>query len=99
MYQIIERHLIKKHRKNLQGARLLKNYQRIKDELTTNPFSAGHHFEVLENRAPRPSLYSKRISQKNRVVYSVDKQKQTIVVYSAWGHYASGNQSLIHHRM
>ncbi|MGM9891586.1 hypothetical protein [Limosilactobacillus sp.] len=99
MYRVIERHLVAKHLKNLRAAHLLKTYQKIRAELATNPFSTTHHFELLEKRRPRPNLYSKRISQSNRVVYSVDQKRAVIVVYSAWGHYASGNQSLIHHRL
>lgn len=99
MYKVRERHLIGKHLRNLRAAHLVKTYQKIKEELATNPFSPTHHFEVLEKRNPRPNLYSKRISQRHRVVYSVDRTQAEVMVYSAWGHYASGNQSLIHHQM
>lgn len=99
MYEVVERHLIAKHRKNLRAAHLLKTYSKIKAELAINPFRPTHHFEVLEKRQPRPSLYSKRISQSNRVVYSVDKPGKMVTIYGAWGHYASGNQSLIHHKL
>ncbi len=99
MYEVKERHLIQKHKKNLQAARLIKTYQKIKDELITTPLKRTHHFEILEKRAPRPNLYSKRISRSNRVVYSVDKKNDVVTIYSAWGHYESGNQSLIHHRL
>lgn len=99
MFQVKERHLVQKHVKNLKRAGLGKNYQRIVNELTNNPLSRTHHFEILENRRPRPNLYSKRITQTHRVVYSVDLTTQNVVIYSAWGHYASGNQSLIHHQL
>ncbi len=99
MYQIKERHLIRKHKKNLQAAHLIKTYEKIKDELLTMPLSRTHHFELLEKRVPHPNLYSKRISRSNRVVYSVDKENKMVTIYSAWGHYESGNQSLIHHRL
>lgn len=58
-----------------------------------------HHFEILEKRNPKPNLYSKRISQNNRIVYSVDQVEKVVTVFSAWGHYASGNQALIHHKL
>lgn len=99
MYKIMERHLIKKQQSNLKAAHLALSYRRIIDELRTDPFRPTHHFEILEKRKPRPSLYSKRLSRSNRIVYTVDPQKQVITIFSAWGHYASGNQSLIHHRL
>lgn len=99
MYKIMERHLIKKQQSNLKAAHLALSYRRIIDELRTDPFRPTHHFEILEKRKPRPSLYSKRLSRSNRIVYTVDPPKQVITIFSAWGHYASGNQSLIHHRL
>lgn len=99
MYTVTERHLIHKHRRNLQASHLIKTYLKIKTELAQDPLKKTHHFEILEKRSPKPNLYSKRISQSNRVVYSVDKKQQSVVIYSAWGHYTSGNQSLIHHKL
>lgn len=97
MYRVIELHLIKKHKKNLRSAGLLKTYEKILSELETDPFSKTHKFELLENRKPHPSLYAKKISKKDRLVYSVDLQNRDVTIFSAWGHYESGNQSLIHH--
>lgn len=99
MFEVKERHLIRKQKKNLQAAHLIKTYRKIKDELETSPLKPTHHFEILEKRSPKPNLYSKRISRSHRVVYSVDKNDEIVTVYSAWGHYESGNQSLIHHRL
>lgn len=99
MYQVKERHLLRKHIKNLKAASLYKTYQKIFTELKTDPLKRTHHFEILENRNPEPSLYSKRISQSNRIVYSVDRNHKQVTIFSAWGHYTSGNQSLIHHKL
>lgn len=99
MYLIHERHLLQKHRKKLKRANLLKAYEKIYQELIFDPLQRTHHFEILEKRAPKPNLYSKRINQSNRVVYSVDSEKQIVTIFSAWGHYESGNQSLIHHKL
>lgn len=74
MYKIMERHLIKKQQSNLKAAHLALSYRRIIDELRTDPFRPTHHFEILEKRKPRPSLYSKRLSRSNRIVYTVDPQ-------------------------
>lgn len=99
MYKILPRHIVKKHVKKLQAAKLKKTYDKIILELKTDPLVKTHGFEILEKRAPNPNLYSKRISQSNRIVYSVDQKNNEVVIYSAWGHYASGNQSLIHHKL
>lgn len=99
MYDIRVRHIVKKHLKNLKSANLYKTYSKIIKELESNPFLPTHGFEVLEKRSPKPNLYSKRISQSNRLVYSVDRNAKEIIIFSAWGHYSSGNQSLIHHQL
>lgn len=99
MYQVVERHILKKHISNLKSASLFKTYSKILNELQTDPLTRTHHFEILENRSPKPNLYSKRISQNNRIVYSVDRKQKLVTIFSAWGHYASGNQSLIHHKL
>lgn len=97
MYQVIERHLLKKHKKNLNAAGLMKSYQKIYEELERDPFIRTHKFEILENRKPHPSLYAKKVSKKDRLVYSVDLNNKIVTIFSAWGHYESGNPSLIHH--
>lgn len=99
MYQVIERHLLKKHKKNLRSASLMKSYQKIYAELTEDPFVRTHKFEILENRKPKPNIYAKKISRKDRLVYSVDSINKSVTIFSAWGHYESGNQSLIHHEL
>lgn len=99
MYTIKPRHIVKKHVKKLQAAKLKNTYDKIIEELKTDPLVRTHGFEILEKRTPAPNLYSKRISKSNRIVYSVDQTKNEVVIFSAWRHYASGNQSLIHHKL
>lgn len=96
-FQIKERNILRKHTKKLRQAGLSNNYQRILNELRNDPKGRGHHFELLERRHNRPSIYSKRISQSNRVVYSIDTQNNLVTVFSAWGHYASGVHALDQH--
>lgn len=98
MYQVVERRIMKKHVKNLKSASLINTYKKIVNELQVDPLKRTHHFEILEKRAPKPNLYSKRISRNDRIVYSVDFDNRVVTVFSGWGHYASGNQSLIHHK-
>lgn len=70
-FQIKERNILQKQIKRLKQAGLFKNYQQILGELEKDPKSRGHHFELLERRRSGPSIYSKRVSQSNRVVYSI----------------------------
>lgn len=99
MYQILSRKIVKKHIKNLKSAGFYRTYVKITEELKDNPFMKTHGFEILERRSPKPNLYAKKISRANRLVYSVDKNTLEVIIYSAWGHYTSGNQSLIHHKL
>lgn len=99
MYQVILRKIVKKHIKNLKSAGFYKTYVKIVEELKIDPFQKTHGFELLERRSPKPNLYAKKISRSNRLVYSVNKDTLEVVIYSAWGHYTSGNQSLIHHKL
>ncbi len=99
MYQILPRKIVKKHVKNLKSAGFYKTYIKIINELEVEPLKKTHGFEMLERRSPKPNLYAKKISKGNRLVYSVDKNTLEVVIYSAWGHYTSGNQSLIHHKL
>lgn len=96
-FKINERKILRKHSKKLKQAGLLKNYQRILNELADNPKGRGHHLELLERRHNKPSIYSKRVSQSNRVVYSIDTKQNVVTVFSAWGHYSSGVHSLDQH--
>ncbi|QQP27641.1 hypothetical protein [Lactobacillus ultunensis] len=99
MFAVKERRILKKHVKNLKSASLYKTYRKIFNELETDPLIRTHHFELLAKRKTKPSLYSKRISQDNRIGYSVDLKAKQVVIFSAWGHYASGDQSLIHNKL
>lgn len=96
-FQVKERNILRKHQKRLRQAGLLNNYHRILRELQTDPKGHGHHFELLERRHNRPSIYSKRISQSNRVVYSIDVKNNLVTIFSAWGHYTSGVHALDQH--
>lgn len=96
-FQIKERNVLRKHIKKLKQAGLINNYRRILTEIKRNPKSSGHHFELLERRHKRPSIYSKRISQSNRVVYAIDTEKNLVIIFSAWGHYTDGVYSLKQH--
>ncbi|MGO2238157.1 MAG: hypothetical protein ACTICX_06590 [Lactobacillus helveticus] len=99
MFNVKERRILKKHIKNLKSASLYKTYRKIHNELETDPLIRTHHFELLAKRGVKPPAYSKRISQDNRIVYSVDLKSKEVIIFSAWWHYSSGNQSLIHNKI
>ena len=83
MCEVKERRILK-NIKNLKSANLYKAYRKIYSELESDPLVRTHHFELLENQTPKPSLYSKRISQDNRIVYSVDRKNRQVIIYNAW---------------
>ncbi|EEJ71922.1 type II toxin-antitoxin system YoeB family toxin [Lactobacillus ultunensis] len=99
MYVIQERNILKKHIVKLKRAGLLKNYHRIIDEIAKDPKSQTHHFEILERKISKPSIFSKRLSKSHRVVYSIDVNHKSVTIFSAWGHYASGVHSLDQHKL
>ena len=83
MCEVKERRILK-NIKNLKSANLYKTYRKIYSELESDPLVRTHHFELLENQTRKPSLYSKRISQDNRIVYSVDRKNRQVIIYNAW---------------
>jgi len=54
-------------------------------ELMEHPFSGTGRPKPMRNN--RSGQWSRRITQKHRLVYSVDDEKITVLVISAAGHY------------
>jgi toxin YoeB len=59
--------------------------QEIFDELKTNPYSPYFKFEKL--RFNNSGLYSKRLTKKDRKVYSIEDSIVKVNVISLLGHY------------
>ena len=64
---------------------LIKKILTIIDELCIDPYSKLHKFERLIGNYS--GFCSKRIDQKNRIIYQVIDQKVTIIIVSVHGHY------------
>ena len=52
--------------------------------LLTNPCEFHPYFKKLRGS---PTIYSRRISEKHRLVYEINKEKRVVKVLSMWGHY------------
>lgn len=53
-------------------------------ELRNHPRTGTGKPKILKNTN---SIYSRRITRKHRLIYSVDEDKVTVIVISALGHY------------
>jgi toxin-antitoxin system, toxin component, Txe/YoeB family len=62
----------------------LKKLDALLVELEIHPKSGTGHPEQLKNRT---GLWSRRITQKHRLVYRIDDNIITVLVLSSYGHY------------
>ncbi|WP_063558329.1 Txe/YoeB family addiction module toxin [Lacticaseibacillus paracasei] len=69
----------------LQKAGLFTDYMQVIETLKENPYSRAHNQEILQPKSKR--IYSMRINGQHRVVYTIDKKKHLVKVWSAWSHY------------
>ena len=75
---------IEKHKKSGDKA-ALKKIDKLLNELMEHPTTGTGQPEQLKYNLT--GLYSRRINQKHRLVYSIDDQVVTVHVLSAWAHY------------
>ena len=75
---------IEKHKKAGNKA-VLKKIEKLLLELKENPTIRTGQPELLKYGLS--GLFSRRINQKHRLVYSVDNKIIVVHVLSAWGHY------------
>ena len=65
--------------------RAYKKLSKLLDELKKHPkFGTGHPKPLGENRV---NQWSRKITTKHRLVYTVEDETVTILVLSAYGHY------------
>lgn len=75
---------IEKHKKS--GNKIsIKNIARILVDLTENPYEGFGNPEQLKYEYS--GFWSRRINQKDRLIYRVDDEVVTVFVISAMGHY------------
>ncbi len=65
---------------------LIKRIERIFEELSDHPFIGIGKPEALKHELA--GLWSRRLDEKNRLVYSVVEESITVFVVSAKGHYS-----------
>ncbi|GJM63605.1 Txe/YoeB family addiction module toxin [Persicobacter diffluens] len=75
---------IEKHKKSGDKA-LLKKIAKLLNELLEHPTTGTGQPEKLKHHLQ--GLYSRRINQKHRLVYSIKDEIVTVYVLSAHGHY------------
>ncbi len=75
---------IKKHKKSGDKS-VLKKIEKLLNELMVHPTTGTGQPEQLKHNLA--GLYSRRINQKHRLVYSINEEIITVYVLSAWAHY------------
>ena len=76
---------IEKHKKSGDKV-ILKKIEKLLKELMKHPTIGTGQPEQLRHHLT--GLYSRRINQKHRLVYSIDNEIVTVYVLSAWAHYS-----------
>jgi toxin YoeB len=77
---------LEKHKKSGDKV-VLKKIKKLLHELMEHPTTGTGQPEMLKHHLA--GLYSRRINNKHRLVYSVDEQVVTVYVLSAWSHYGN----------
>jgi toxin YoeB len=75
---------INKHKKSGDKS-VLKQIEKLLNELMEHPTRGTGQPEQLKHNLV--GLYSRRINQKHRLVYSIHEEVITVYVLSAWAHY------------
>ncbi|RLD91757.1 MAG: Txe/YoeB family addiction module toxin [Bacteroidetes bacterium] len=75
---------IKKHRKSGDKV-VLKKIEKLLNELMEHPTKGTGQPKQLKHNLT--GLYSRRINQKHRLVYSINEEIVSVLVLSAWAHY------------
>lgn len=81
----IARKDLKNHYKSGNKA-TIKKIEKILLELIENPFSGAGHPEELKHNFN--GYWSRRINQKDRIIYRVEEEIVTVIIVSAMGHYS-----------
>lgn len=85
MYKVVLSKAAVKHTKLLSGAKLADKAKSLLEVLKKDPFQNPPPYEQLVGEFK--GLYSRRINYQHRLVYSVDKEINTVYVMSMWTHY------------
>ena len=84
----VHKDVLKKQIPLLRSVGLISDYEDIIDILKKNPYENIRSREKLNPR--NKQIFSMRIKSKHRVVYTIEKEKRLVKVWSAWSHYEKG---------
>lgn len=84
-YKVMIKNSAKTDLKKIKQSNLKKQFEAILEVLKQDPYYPNQSFEKLQPK--QAGLYSRRINQQHRVVYTVDDETKTVEIYSAWSHY------------
>jgi len=76
----------KKDLPKLKATGLHKKFDELIQVIRENPFQTPPPYEKLVGIP----YYSRRINIQHRLVYSVDKEENVVVILSVWSHYERG---------
>ena len=82
--ELAETHLRKHFKSGNQAS--IKKIEKILIELTETPYSGVGNPEALRNELS--GFWSRKINQKDRLIYKVDENIVTVFIISAMGHYS-----------
>ncbi|MDR0899285.1 MAG: Txe/YoeB family addiction module toxin [Lactobacillaceae bacterium] len=85
MYRIEIKNSAKSDLKKIKNAKLISQFEKVRNQLQLNPFEPNQYFERLT--PPGTGKYSRRINHQHRVVYKVDVEEKIVQILSAYGHY------------
>ena len=86
MYQLeFKKQALEQVKAIAQNKKLTKKLQEILDDIIANPYSPNFKFERLKYNLS--GYYSKRLTQKDRIIYQVEDEIVTVLILSVIGHY------------
>lgn len=80
-YKVMIKNSAKTDLKKIKQSNLKKQFEAILEVLKQDPYYPNQSFEKLQPK--QAGLYSRRINQQHRVVYTVDDETKTVEIYSA----------------
>lgn len=79
-----KKHLVSLHASSNKA--LIKRIERIFEELSLNPYQGIGKPEALKHNLA--GYWSRRIDDKNRIIYQVDNENIIVIIIAAKGHYS-----------
>lgn len=80
-YKVMIKNSAKTDLKKIKQSNLKKQFEAILEVLKQDPYYPNQSFEKLQPK--QAGLYSRRINQQHRVVYTVDDETKTVEIYTA----------------